>query len=492
MSALLPLDSRQARITRLLLADDRPSSTQAIAAELELTPRVVRYNLPLIESYLRSAGLQVVRRRGLGVWISGEEEQRRAILASLDPSAGPQVLDTADRKLRALAALLDRAPEPIQLADLEVELGASRPTVRRDVRAAEAWLEEHHLHLQRIPGVGIVVRGSELDVRKGLLALVLEAVPAEALLSEDERSAGLEGVTNRPLSVRLGRLGTDLDLPTHRSILAEQLHELDENGPMAMVAALYLAIVTRRVRAGHGAELQSGQLRSLIEHPVTDAATRIAAAVEASAGLTMGEADVAAITEFLLGFVELADVGLRTEADDDSAVDRIVTSAATRLHPALAEDDQLRRTLGEHLRRLRIRLRYGLPVSNPLDHELGPLGDAIVPPEEVGFLTMYLAGSLERNRLRPKVRITVVCPAGMATAWILVSRLLAEFPQVEVGRVVSKTEYERDPEDPGTGLVVSTVPLDEEPDRPPTIVVSPLLHERDVRHLSRILGEPTH
>src|SRR5207244_9612308 len=95
-------------------------------AELELTPRVVRYNLPLIESYLRSAGLQVVRRRGLGVWISGEEEQRRAILASLDPSAGPQVLDTADRKLRALAALLDRAPEPIQLADLEVELGASR------------------------------------------------------------------------------------------------------------------------------------------------------------------------------------------------------------------------------------------------------------------------------------------------------------------------------------------------------------------------------
>ncbi|TMG26301.1 MAG: transcription antiterminator [Chloroflexi bacterium] len=510
MSALLPLDSRQARITRLLLADDRPSSTQAIAAELELTPRVVRYNLPLIESYLRSAGLQVVRRRGLGVWISGEEEQRRAILASLDPSAGPQVLDTADRKLRALAALLDRAPEPIQLADLEVELGASRPTVRRDVRAAEAWLEEHHLHLQRIPGVGIVVRGSELDVRKGLLALVLEAVPAEALLSEDERSAGLEGVTNRPLSVRLGRLGTDLDLPTHRSILAEQLHELDENGPMAMVAALYLAIVTRRVRAGHGAELQSGQLRSLIEHPVTDAATRIAAAVEASAGLTMGEADVAAITEFLLGFVELADVGFRTEADDDSAVDRIVTSAATRLHPALAEDDQLRRTLGEHLRRLRIRLRYGLPVSNPLDHEvrerypdvyavardiaaeLGPLGDAIVPPEEVGFLTMYLAGSLERNRLRPKVRITVVCPAGMATAWILVSRLLAEFPQVEVGRVVSKTEYERDPEDPGTGLVVSTVPLDEEPDRPPTIVVSPLLHERDVRHLSRILGEPTH
>jgi len=84
----------------------------------------------------------------------------------------------------------------------------------------------------------------------------------------------------------------------------------------------------------------------------------------------------------------------------------------------------------EHLRRLRVRLRYGLPITNPLDHEvrerypdvhavaseivqsLGPMGEGVVPPEEVGFLTMYLAGSLERHRLRQKVRVTVVCPAG--------------------------------------------------------------------------------
>ena len=60
--------------------------------------------------------------------------------------------------------------------------------------------------------------------------------------------------------------------------------------------------------------------------------------------------------------------------------------------------------------------------------EVGAVGGTAIPPEEVGFLTMYLAGSLERQRLRQKIRVTVVCPAGMATAWILVSRLLAEFP----------------------------------------------------------------
>src|SRR5205814_1993351 len=373
--AVVPLDSRQASITRLLLTEARPSTVEAIASELKLTGRIVRYNLPSIDTYLRPEGLRVMRRRGVGVWVSGNDDRRHAILSTLGSVAGPRVLDGNDRKLQVLAALLDASPQPVHIADLEEALGASRPTVRRDVRAAEAWLEGHHLHLQRLPGVGIAVRGSEIDIRKGLLSLVLEAVPAEQLLSEMERPHDLhaEAADTRGLADFAARL----DLPTHRKILSEQLLQPDDNVPMAMVTTLYLAIVSRRVRAGRQAEMQGGQLRSLVDHPVAAAAGRIAAAVEEQAGLA--------------------------------------------------------------------------------------LGDAVVPHEEVGFLTMYLAGSLERNRLRPKVRITVVCPAGMATAWILVSRLSAEFPNVEITRVVSKTAYEEELAGASSDLVVSTVPLDEQP-----------------------------
>jgi len=507
---VVPLDSRQARITRLLLSEAKPATMEAIATELQLSTRVVRYNLPAVETFLRSAGVRVIRRRGLGIWASGDEDRRHAILTSLDAAAGPRVLDTGDRKLHALAALLDAAPGPVHLRDLEDELGASRPTVRRDVRASESWLEEHHLHLQRLPGVGIAVRGSEIDIRKALLALILEAVSAEILLEHmgvtDRSRSPLDGAS----APGLAEFAANLDLPTHRAILAEQLPGRDDNGSMAIVGALYLAILTRRVRAGRRAELRSGQLRSLIDHPVAASAARIAAALERAAGLVLDEADVATITEFLLGFVELIDASLTNDPDDQTVIDKLVASAASRLHPSLAEDDQLRRSLGEHLRRLRVRLRYGLPVTNPLDQEvrerypdvylvateivaaLNPMGDTAVPPEEVGFLTMYLAGSLERNRLRPKVRITVVCPAGMATAWILVSRLQAEFPQVEVTRVVSKTAFEQAADLDGADLVVTTVPLDEGAGTLQSVVVSPLLRDRDVRRLSRVLGEPAH
>src|SRR5256885_4043258 len=488
MAVVVPLDSRQASITRRLLTETAPATVDAIASELKLTSRVVRYNLPSIETFLRPEGLHVMRRRGVGVWVSGDDERRQAMLTSLGDAAGPRVLAGEDAKPQVLAGLLEAAPRPIHIGDLEAELGASRPTVRRDVRAAETWLEGHPLHLQRLPGVGIAVRGSEIDIRKGLLSLVLEAVPAERLLTEMSLQPDSRSPVTDPRG--LAEFASQLALPTHRAILTQQLLEPDDNGPMAMVATLYLAIVTRRVRAGRQAELQSGQLRSLIDHPVAAAAARIAAAVEKDAHLVLGEADVAAITEFLLGFVELVDASLAAQADDEVEIDRLVAAAASRLHPSLAEDVQLRRSLGEHLRRLRVRLRYGLPVSNPLDHEvrerypdvyrvateivaaLHPIGDAVVPHEEVGFLTMYLAGSLERNRLRPKVRITVVCPAGMATAWILVSRLSAEFPNVEITRAVSKTAFEEDLREGSSDLVVSTVPLAEQPGAVQSVVVS--------------------
>jgi hypothetical protein len=78
----------------------------------------------------------------------------------------------------------------------------------------------------------------------------------------------------------------------------------------------------------------------------------------------------------------------------------------------------------------------------------------------------------------------------MATAWILVSRLLAEFPQLEVVQVVSKAVFELQADEGATDLVISTVPLEGPPAPVPWLVVSPLLEARDVRRLTRLLGLP--
>jgi transcriptional antiterminator len=504
---LLPLDSRQMRIARLLVEQPDTTRVEQVASSLRLTDRVVRYNLPTVEAYLTGHGLRLVKRRGVGIWVDGDRATRTAVMADLATAAGPAVLDADDRQAGVLLALLEAAPEPVRSEDLEARLGVSRPTIRRDVRVAEAWLEQHRLHLRRLPGVGLSVRGSEVEVRAGLVALILERVPANVLDSL-ARDGGARGVAS---GAGLEGYVASLDLPTFRQVLVAELRTQDEHDPTMLTATLSLAIVVARVRASRHARLVRGRLRSLLDHPVAESADRIAAAVTVRLGVDLGRAEAAAITESLLGFVELTHIDdAAAESDVIRAVDRLAAVAAERLHPALGDDELLRGNLIEHFRRLQVRLRYGLPVSNPLQHDvqkrypdvyriaeglvgdLGRFGGAAIPVEEVGFLTMYLAGSLERHRLRAKVRVTVVCPAGMATAWILVSRLLAEFPQVEVGKVISKAAFEEDISEAATELVISTVPLDDYDGQAPLVVVSPLLNERDVRRLTRLVGLPSH
>ena len=517
----LPLDTRQLAIARRLLETNGPTSVDDLASELKLTDRMVRYNLASVESALADNGLTLARRRGVGIWVEGSAAARAALLAALDRATGPAVLDPTDRRGRILLALLIASPDTIRSEALEGRLEVSRPTIRRDMREAESWLEQHRLHLRRMPGLGIKVVGSEIDVRSGLLALVLEIVPPRALEprstgspeprtpapSESTPAASVAAPAGRTnAQTEIDRFLAALDLPAYRAILAGALPDLDEQDPSVTTAALYIAISSFRNRIGRTVRLGRGRLRSLLDHPVAASAASIAAAVERATGIAFGRMEIAAITESLLGLTQLVDIAARPEAADIRYIDQIIAAAATRIHPSLATDEQLRSSLSEHLRRLHVRLRFGLPVTNPLQDEVrrrypdvyraaaeiiaevGPVDGAEVPVEEVGLLTMYLAGSLERHRLRAKIRVTVVCPAGMATAWILVSRLVAEFPQIEVIRVVSKSAFETEPgEEPD--LVVSTIPLDEPPPGAALLVVSPLLREADIRRLGRVLTD---
>lgn len=328
MASLVPLDSRQVRLARLLVDGPAVASLEGVASQLHLTPRVVRYNLPSVEAYLAGHDLRLVRRRGVGVWVDGDAEARATALADLDALPGPAVLDTEDRQSRVILALLDAAPDALRSETLETRLGVSRPTIRRDVRVAEEWLEQHRLHLRRLPGVGLAVRGSEVEVRAGLLALVLEHIPATALAAR----AGASG----PMPSDAGPAGlaahvAELELPAIRTILAAELRDFDDHDPTMLTATVSLAILVSRIRANHPARLVRGRLRSLLDHPVSDAAGRIAAVIRERLDIGVAPPEVAAITESLLGLVELTDPHATPEAHLASLVDRIVAAAADRL-----------------------------------------------------------------------------------------------------------------------------------------------------------------
>lgn len=496
------LDTRVLRITRWLLDQDQPRSTASVAADLGLSERVVRYRLDHIDRYLRSCGAELVRKRGLGLVVDGPPGVRARITADLSSLSNvPRVYAPEERVRILLAALLWSAPSVVSLEDLHHELEVSKTSARRDLRAGEPWLERNGVPLVRRPGKGITVVGTERRIRQVIVQLILEAIPEEVLLLQlaEDPSARASANVRVPVGLR-ERIFTLPLRDTAAIVRTSPLGQTLTSGRSDVVFALFLAVSIARIRDGHTVSVEAGLHRSVMDHPIAESVADIVPGLERLVGAFLPAPEVAAITEYLLGLDALDTVRSDTASIRADLLDRIMGLAAERLHAALSDDIELRRGLASHLERLRVRLRYGLPVHNPLLHEvrerypdvyevasdIGALIESAmempIVEDELGFITMYLSGAMERARLRPRRRALIVCPSGMATVWVLVSRIQAEFPELDLVEVLSERGYDELPHD-DFDLVISTVPLVE--NEVPVVVVSPLLSASDVSRLAR-------
>jgi len=472
-----------------------------MASDLGLSQRVVRYRLGSVESFLGQYDLQLVRRRGAGLYVDFGEE-RAAIEAELDLWSGAQRVNSPDERDHVvIAKLLSAAPEPISLEQLQEDLHVSKASARRDVKRVEPWLERRGLPLIRRPGVGIHVAGSELAIRRALVRWVLQAVPEDVL--HELVSVGVPDRAMVGVKLPAGVLEhvDRLQLRECARLLSQtSLAWTMAQGNSERIFTIYLAVSAHRISVGRVVSMEAGQLRSLADHPVSETAAGIAVALGELIGEHLPDREVAGLTEYLLGLVNLADAEQGGSSPHAGLLDELLERAGEQLHPALALDPELRRSLLLHLERLAIRLRYGLPVYNPLMREVAArypevhdvalsMGEIIrkhlgaaVPEDEVGFVTMYLSGAMERAHLRPRVRVLVVCPSGMATAWILVSRIQAEFPQLELAGVVPVSEVSG-ADTPAVDLIIATTEVG--PGPVPAVVVSPFLSETDIGRIAQ-------
>ena len=500
----IPLDSRVIRILQWLLDQDRVRSTADLAADLGLSQRVVRYRLPTVESYIQPWNATLTTQRGRGLLLEVSPDVRQTIIDDLASQfEAPRVYAPEERSRLILAALLWAAPAVISLDEIHLELEVSKSSARRDLHMVEPWLERNGLPLVRRPGKGISVVGSERRIRQVMVQLMLETVPEEVLLAQlravdaerDRLSARVPvGLRERLLALPLAEAAAAVDASPLRGRLT--------TGRGEAVFVLYLAVTIARLRIGHAVEVETGLQRSVMDHPIAASIDGLIGVIASLAGSEVDEAESAAITEYLLGLDALETIGEGRSVLSGRVVDRVLSAAAEKLHPALADDIELRRGLSAHIERLTLRLRHGLPVHNPLlrevkerypdvhevarsiAEEIEDAFSAAIVEDEIGFLTMYLSGAMERARLRPRRRALVVCPSGMATAWVLVSRIHAEFPELELVEVLSEQGYESlDHRD--FDLVISTVPVVEH--RAPVVVVNPLMSSSDVARVAALV-----
>lgn len=186
-------------------------------------------------------------------------------------------------------------------------------------------------------------------------------------------------------------------------------------------------------------------------------------------------------------------------------VDNLLRHATLYLHPALWLDDDLKDSLASHITRLMDPSKANRSVKNPLLEDIKQIYPEIyklstygletvqklglyASEDEVGFITMYFAGAMERLRLPTfnKKKVVIICNAGVATSKLLASRIQKEFPEIEIIDILSYLEYKNYKNDSGYDLVVSTVPITSW--EKPAVIVNPLLDNNDIEKIRSIIN----
>ncbi|MGQ9682453.1 MAG: BglG family transcription antiterminator [Anaerolineae bacterium] len=515
---MMSFTTRQCAVLRELLVADDSLTAPEIASRLGVSPRMVRYDLRIVKGWLAQRGVRLIQKPNYGIRAMAPQELKAKLRRELDAISNRGLVFSPAERLRAIVLALLVSRGPLLAKELAHRLGVSPATVLADMRGVEKWLAQHGLQLLSRPRVGFYLTGRELSWRQAAVEGLMAAVEGHLLLGI---CTGSE-IDLPPCSAvgALQVIGLEvlsmLELAFARQLVQSIEDKLQRQftDPSRISLVLGLAMMVYRLRQDRCLDLDHQLVAALRAYPEYSLAETVTQAVQARYGLAVPSEEVAYVTMLLLGAgtrYTLAD-SLVSKQDEDidpgilQTVRRMLAQASIYLQPCLEVDPILLRSLSLHTRTVLNRLRFGLPIHNPLLEDiraqypyvfqvaerasaiLASVAGAPISQDEVAYIAMHLVAAMERLRNRPRARprVLVVCGEATATAWLLVSRLQAELPEVEVVEVASadaiSSQYLQARE---VTAIISTVPI-AAPGVPVT-VVNPLLPAQDVAAIRTML-----
>ena len=422
---------------------------------------------------------------------------------SVRPASQENLPSTPDERVEYLLQDLLTRDDWITIDALSGILFVSRSSISNDLRVVEDRLAPFDLMLEKRPRYGIKVSGSEINRRICLASCAISAVKRFDGARMEASSSNQAPLADEDL---LRRVASCVD-----SALA-QVERYQLNQTVYQNLLVHISIAIRRMHDGCYVPMTDKYLKDIQQGDAYVAASAIARAIDKEFETSLPDEEIAYIAIHLAGKQTL--LGLSGSSGLDSFVSDETWNIASQMVEKVWQmfrfdfrgDIELHINLARHIEPLMVRVRYHMPMQNPMLAEIKaryPLAyamaleassvlaerlSAALTEDEVGYLAIAFAVAAERRRGQtPKKRVLVVCATGVGSARLLEQRLRNEFGEsLEIAAMCNIFEL-KEYDFADIDYVLSTVPLPE--DVPvPTAQITCLLDERDVRTTREVLS----
>lgn len=450
------ISSRLAKILDLCLNKDDYLSIEELSSSLQTSTRTIFREISDVDYCLKPYHLKLKSKAGQGIKIMGNAADK-AQLAKEMCNQGVAYVNKEERRSLLIFEIL-RSKEVQKLYHYANLFSVSEATVSSDLTKVEAWFEPYGLKILRTPGLGIELIGDEKAYRKAMTAILQETIqgdPSYYNVNRYDSTALLHQIFMSHGDGIMKLLNQDI-LERVLDIFQLYNHELnlDRYAQSSYIGLIiHLTIAVDRILKHEAIEDQQAIFDLIQEDGSFNKAKKIIALIEKEFEITMPRMEVAFIAMHIKGAkltsAQISESSTNIEAYDDLQIrDLIVRMIETFSEPynhVLQEDEQLLTGLIAHLRPTMIRLKYGLPIYNPLLTQLqsmykvlfeqtkhacqllNELFECVVGDDEIGYLTMHFGAAMERYQqvVQPlrDLNVGIVCSSGIGVSSLLLARI---------------------------------------------------------------------
>lgn len=509
----MELTPRMKQIFQVLLGEPSAVSVKYLAEQVKVSKRTVQRELECIDHSLKGYEIRFLSKTGVGVWLEGSEEEKARLLKDIGSGDDYDVSNREERRKRLILEILKEKGLK-KLFYYSSQFGVSEATISTDLEASEAWLNKYGLHVNRKPGSGISVEGTEEDYRRAIRAFINENMDAkvvrEAYEETDKVSARYESlkrsnigqILNNDIMMRVMDCLTGMD---NARVLT-----LTENSYVGLI--IHISIAINRILKDEVIEPGNGWEKNITEDEDYRLAKSIVNELEEEFEIEIPEVEISYICLHIKGAKhEKIQWNGKKQLEIENRelqqlVNMMIDAFDSERSYLLKQDDEFIQGLLAHLQPTLIRLTHGMQIQNPVLEDIQKnyadiyaksenvakvLEEATgkkVPPEEIGFLTVHFGAALVRlegrNEQIRKVHVGVICSSGIGISRLMLSKLENAFKDR-----MELTTYGKNDITPyvegKTDFFVSSIPMERQ--EIPVIHVNPLLNDDDMDEIRRML-----
>lgn len=503
------------QILNVLLMENEPISIKNLAEKIGVSKRTVQRELEYMDSSLKGYEVQFMSRTGVGVWLEGEPEEKQRLM---DILSGTDSYDGSNREERRKRLILEILREKglKKLFYYSSQFKVSEATISKDLEAVEVWLNQYHLYVERKPGSGVVIQGTEENYRKAIRDFIRENIDTHILhefynvREAEEKEKELDGLKKSGIGKILNDDILKRVVNTIVGIDEERLLTLTESSYVGLV--LHISIAINRILKGELIEKNENLISAVKKDEDYELACRIVYELEEEFEIEIPQMEVYYVCLHIKGskhqrIFKDEEKTLQSEKREiQILVNNMIDAFDPEISFLLKQDEEFIQGLLAHLQPTLIRVIYDMRIQNPvLDEIKESYGDIFekckgvsrvlqewtgkdVPEAETGYLTLHFGAALVRledkkEHLR-QVSVGIVCASGIG-----ISRLMSSKIEKAFRDRVHITAYGKNDVTPyiaaNTDFFISSISL-EQTDAP-IVYVNPLLNEDDMEHIGEMV-----